>query len=142
MRKFPLKKIGDIFRGSPKKEELKSEVWTLDRTPTFAEERRDFTDEGRSTGAVYDKQKAMLRVDALARYLAICWSFFLAYVILAQGSETGAQIAPLFWSDRGINIIPFDLESGEFIAVVTTTTASVFGFLVIVANALFKAEKQ
>lgn len=136
-----MKKIGDILLGWRRKEESKSEVWTLDRTPTFAEERRDFTDESRVTGAIYDKEKAKVRVDALARYLAIGWSFFLAYVIIAQGAETGAQFAPVFWSERGVNIIPFDLESGEFIAVVTTTTASVFGFLVIVANALFKAEK-
>ena len=33
----------------------------------------------------------------------------------------------------------FDLTDAEFIAVVTTTTASVFGFLVIVARYLFRA---
>lgn len=38
-----------------------------------------------------------------------------------------------------ITIFPkFHLGQGEFIAVVTTTTASVFGFLVIISRGLFK----
>jgi hypothetical protein len=134
-----LKKIGGIFQSWRKKEGSKPDRWTLDKTPTFAEEVRDFTDEEAATGAKYDLEQAKIRIDSIARHLAIVWSAFLAYIIVAQGASNGAQVVLVPFTDRGLNVIPFDLAPSEFIAVVTTTTASVFGFLVIVANHLFKA---
>jgi hypothetical protein len=84
----------------------------------------------------YDEAKAKTRIDSLARNLAIVWTIFLIYIVLAQGNKDGA-----IWHICGISfqVLPkFNLESSEFIAVFTTTTASVFGFLVIVASYLFK----
>ena len=54
------------------------------------------------------------------------------YIIMAQGHRTGFVL----WDTH---LLPkFKMETAEFIAVVTTTTASVFGFLIIVANFVFK----
>jgi hypothetical protein len=69
--------------------------------------------------------------------LAIAWSLFLGWIILAQG----------FTDDKTLFLIipisgDFKLESSEFIAVVTTTTASVFGFLIIVARHLFSGSES
>lgn len=68
----------------------------------------------------------------MARALAISWSLFLAWVTLGQGFETNHYIFGI-WLVQG----EFHLETSEFIAVVTTTTATVFGFLVIVTRHLF-----
>lgn len=85
---------------------------------------------------VYDEGEAKNRVDALARRLAYIWTIFLIYIVIAQGNGDGFTQNIFGWNVR---IIPnFHLESAEFIAVFTTTTASVFGFLVIVATYLFK----
>lgn len=118
----------------------------LDPTPTFEEEVRDFQDFGAYSGSKpFDGEAAKTRIDKIARRLAIAWSAFLIYIILAQGFETGWVIefplAPNDW--RPIYLVrPFHLGTTEFVAVVTTTTASVFGFLIIVANHLFHRKKQ
>lgn len=84
----------------------------------------------------YDESEAKARIDALARWLATVWTVFLMYIVIAQGNGDGFTLNVFGWSAR---LMPnFHLESGEFIAVFTTTTASVFGFLVIVANYLFR----
>lgn len=60
----------------------------------------------------------------------------LIYIIFAQGVETGWRVEI---GGLSIPVLPvFQLDKTEFIAVVTTTTAAVFGFLVIVARGLFK----
>lgn len=88
----------------------------------------------------YDEGEAKTRIDALARRLAFVWTVFLMYLVIAQGNGDG--FTQKLWWGWSIRLIPrFHLESGEFIAVFTTTTASVFGFLVIVANYLFKRGK-
>lgn len=57
--------------------------------------------------------------------LAICWAAFLIIVVIAQFVAR--------WFGSG-------LHSEEFIAVVTTTTASVFGFWYLVGRYLFPKE--
>lgn len=107
----------------------------LDDSPTGEEEEAAFPDLRKARGDEYDEDKAKVRIDRIARWLAILWTGFLWYIILAQATRGG-----FVWF-LGFMVTaqqPFHLESSEFIAVVTTTTASVFGFLVIVANSLFK----
>jgi hypothetical protein len=87
-------------------------------------------------GVPYNEDDAKFRIDRLARWLAFIWTAFLMYIVLAQGNGDGTTISIL---GKTFQILPkFKLGSGEFIAVFTTTTAAVFGFLVIVANYLFK----
>lgn len=108
----------------------------LDPTPTGEEEAEAFPDIRTARGDQFDEESAKTRIDKLARWLAGLWTAFLWYIILAQGMHNGWH--PHFW--RYIPILPaYHLTDGEFIAVVTTTTASVFGFLVIVARYLFRA---
>ncbi|RWN17323.1 MAG: hypothetical protein EOR94_20770 [Mesorhizobium sp.] len=118
----------------------------LDPTPTFEEEVRDFQDFGAYSGfEPFDGEAAKTRIDKIARRLAITWSAFLIYIILAQGFETGWSVWLLVKANdwRQVYLIrPFHLGTTEFVAVVTTTTASVFGFLIIVANHLFHRKKQ
>ena len=90
-------------------------------------------------GLPYREGEAKTRIDTLARWLAAFWTVFLMYIVIAQGNADGTTIH-IF--DHTIQIMPrFKLGKEEFIAVFTTTTASVFGFLVIVANHLFKTPK-
>lgn len=116
--------VSSLVRSEPKR--------TLDDTPTGDEEFRDWNDEPLVSGENWDPDAARIRIDRISRTLAICWSLFLAWVILAQGFDTDHVIFWL-WPIQG----SFHLETSEFIAVVTTTTATVFGFLVIVARHLF-----
>jgi len=107
----------------------------LDPTPTGEEEARDFNDPPKARG-IYNKDAAKTRVDRIARHLAVAWTVILTYLIFAQGQPSGVYI-----NIHGVvlhSAPPFHLQPSEFIAVVTTTTISVFGFLVIVANHLFK----
>jgi hypothetical protein len=84
----------------------------------------------------YREGAAKTRIDMLARRLAFFWTLFLMYIVMAQGNADGTAIR---FFGKTFQVVPkFHLESSEFIAVFTTTTASVFGFLVIVANHLFK----
>jgi len=84
----------------------------------------------------YLEGPAKTRLDALARWLETVWTAFLMYAVMAQGHATGLT-AHVFGYD--VHLLPrFHLDKSEFIAVFTTTTAAVFGFLVIVANHLFK----
>lgn len=108
----------------------------LDRTPTGQEEDRDFDDQELAMGlGEYDEGHAKTRIDRLARRLATGWTIFLMYIVVAQGNKDGMRLK-IFGLD--IPLLPaFELESSEFIAVFTTTTVAVFGFLVIVANYLF-----
>jgi hypothetical protein len=113
----------------------------LDPTPTFEEELRDFEFEEAYAGTEpYDPDAARMRIDKIARRLALVWSIFLIYIILAQGLPRGWRVrveSHEFW------IIPiFKLETAEFVAVVTTTTAAVFGFLVIVSRHLFQSNNN
>lgn len=121
---------------------LSSPSLRLDPTPTWEEEWRDFLSEDRFRGVVpFDKESAKRRVDKIARRLAICWSAFLIYIILAQAFGHGLQIIMQWdWPPAKFSVQAFNLKSTEFIAVVTTTTASVFGFLVIIATNLFKSD--
>jgi hypothetical protein len=109
---------------------------SLDSTPTGEEEQREFPNQASAMGLPYDEGPAKTRIDGLARRLAIAWTIFLIYIVIAQGHKYGAALVIFgvkFW------IIPeFHLDKAEFIAVFTTTTGAVFGFLVIVANHLFK----
>src|SRR4051812_16979805 len=108
----------------------------LDASPTGEGEAKAFLDIRTARGDQYNEEKAKTRIDRIARWLAICWTLFLWYIILAQGHKVGFH-PHVIW--RYIPFQPtFHLDEGEFIAVVTTTTASVFGFLVIVASYLFK----
>lgn len=110
----------------------------LDPTPSGDEEYRDWLEESSLTPK-WDPDAARTRIDKIARRLAIFWSLFLVYMIMAQGNADGVAL-PIPWTSRTLIVVPrFHLEPSEFIAVVTTTTASVFGFLVIVARYLFKA---
>lgn len=112
----------------------------LDPTPTFEEEVRDFPDLAAYSGSKpFDGEAAKTRIDTIARWLAIVWSVFLSYIILAQGFRSGLLVfIPCTTPERSFYLIrPFHLETAEFVAVVTTTTIAVFGFLVIVANHLF-----
>lgn len=119
----------------------------LDRTPTYEEELRAFGSEEAYKGTKpFNEDQAKGRIDSIARWLAIVWSTFLIYIIFAQGIGTGLALE---WTTEGgvaerVPIMPvFHLESADFIAVVTTTTAAVFGFLVIVTNHLFfKRDKK
>jgi preprotein translocase subunit SecG len=109
----------------------------LDDTPTGQEEYDDFPDQRRLMG-YYDEDEAKTRIDALARRLAYVWTAFLMFIVLEQGNGDGTTATIM---GKTIQILPkFKLGSSEFIAVFTTTTASVFGFLVIVANYLFKRQ--
>ena len=114
---------------------------SLDRTPEGQEEYDDWLVPD-NLAPTWDPDAARLRIDTIARRLARSWSIFLVYLIVAQGNADGVRM-PIPWTDRHIPLVPvFHLEPSEFIAVVTTTTASVFGFLVIVARALFKHQQQ
>ena len=137
--KSPPKKTGGTFRIWPWNEDGKRKrsrgSVTLDSTPTGAEEYSDFDELPLVRGEGYNENQARSRIDGLARWLVLSWTAFLMYIVIAQGNADGFRIK-LFGVD--IPLIPvFDLESSEFIAVFTTTTVSVFGFLVIVANYLF-----
>lgn len=115
--------VSSLLRSEPRR--------LLDDTPTGDEEFRDWNDEPRVSGD-WDPDAARTRIDRMARALAVLWSLFLAWIILAQGYDTDhffLSLLPIHGA--------FHLESGEFIAVVTTTTATVFGFLVIVTRHLF-----
>lgn len=118
-----------LLRSEPKR--------ALDDTPTGDEEFRDWNDQPLVSGENWDADAARIRIDRIARALAIGWSLFLVWVILAQGYDTDHLIFWL-WPIQG----SFNLETSEFIAVVTTTTASVFGFLIIVARDLFSGTKR
>ena len=133
------KKTGGIFRiwpwsGDGKRRRSRGNV-TLDSTPTGEEEYSDFDDLSRARGEDYNESSARFRLDGLARSLVIGWTFFLMYIVIAQGNKDG--FGRTFWGIDFRFIPAFNLESSEFIAVFTTTTVSVFGFLVIVANYLF-----
>lgn len=83
----------------------------------------------------YNEDQAKTRIDRLARRLAGGWALFLVYIVIAQGNKDGMRLKVCGWD---IPLLPaFELESSEFIAVFTTTTVAVFGFLVIVTNYLF-----
>jgi len=120
----------------------------LDASPTGVEEDRDFDNFAAAKGtAPFDPEGAKTRIDRISRTLARIWTTFLIWAILAQGIKTGLYLSiPIIGWISHIQIgggklwlmPPFQLGGSEFIAVVTTTTASVFGFLVIVTNALFK----
>jgi hypothetical protein len=139
-----LKTIGDILRnwllvgaGSQPSTEPRLR---LDATPSGEEENRDFSDQNRAMGfdPPYREGAAKTRIDMLARRLAFFWTLFLMYIVMAQGNADGTAIR---FFGKTFQVVPkFHLESSEFIAVFTTTTASVFGFLVIVANHLFKRQ--
>ena len=111
----------------------------LDSTPTGEEEYRDFDDSKKARGLDdWNADHAKTRIDRIARTLAIAWTVVLVHMIYAQAAKTGLwlTIPGLEWQ---IQLFPqFHLGSTEFIAVVTTTTIAVFGFLVIVATHLFK----
>lgn len=118
----------------------------LDPDPTGEEELRAIAsgNEAIASGAAhYDEEAAKIRLDKVAHRLAIAWSVFLVCIIMMQGLKKGLSV-PLPMTVLGgdtLWILPhFDLESTEFIAVVTTTTATVFGFLTIVAGYLFKKQ--
>ena len=114
----------------------------LDPTPSGNEEDRDFPDQSRllKLDSPYLEGPAKTRIDILARWLASVWTIFLMYIVIAQGNADGTTI---YLCGKSFQILPkFHLESGEFIAVFTTTTISVFGFLVIVANHLFKRQND
>lgn len=105
---------------------------SIDKTPTGEEEFQDWTNEDKVKGASWDPDKARVRIDKIARALAISWSIFLMIVVIMQGTTVNAWICgfiPVFKS--------FHLSSTEFIAVVTTTTATIFGFLIIISRHLF-----
>lgn len=94
-----------------------------------------------SGAANYDEEAAKIRLDKIAHRLAVAWSIFLVVVIMMQGLKTGLQISfpsPILGYEAMWVLPKFDLEGAQFIAVVTTTTATVFGFLTIVAGYLFK----
>src|SRR5690242_8999848 len=70
-----------------------SNLLKLDPTQTFEEEVRDFGDPAAYSGArPFDGEAAKTRIDTISRALAICWTVFLAYIILAQGFESGWEI--------------------------------------------------
>lgn len=105
----------------------------LDPTPTYEEEVAAFEDPRRYQG--FDIEAARHRIDRIARWMAILWSFFLAYIIMAQGLASGWVFR---WGWFRVYLIPkFHLETSEFVAVVTSTTAAVFAFMVIIAKHLF-----
>jgi hypothetical protein len=98
-----------------------------------------------SGAANYDEEAAKIRLDKIAHRLAIFWSIFLVAVIMMQGVKTGLQIPfpfPILGYEAMWILPNFDLEGPEFIAVVTTTTATVFGFLTIVAGYLFNKKQS
>ena len=110
----------------------------LDSSPTGTEEWDAWLSEN-ALQPTWDPDQARVRIDKIARWLARGWSFFLVYLIFAQGIGTGVHLE-LPFTGRSLPIGPtFHLQSTEFVAVVTTTTISVFGFLVIVSRALFKS---
>jgi hypothetical protein len=121
-----------VIRRAPSPPEIR-----LDPTPTGDEEYRDWLSEADLT-PTWNPDAARTRIDKIARRLAIFWSVFLVYMIIAQGNGDGVVLR-LPWQRHIILVPHFHLQASEFIAVVTTTTASVFGFLVIVARYLFKA---
>lgn len=120
--------MSPLFRSAPR--------LRLDSTPTGEEEFADWNDERRLSGE-WDPNAARTRIEKISRTLVVSWSLFLAYIILAQGFRKGFLVLWL------IPVAPaFHLESSEFIAVVTTTTLSVFGFLIIVSRHLFSAKES
>lgn len=87
-------------------------------------------------GLPYREGEAKTRIDRLSRQLATAWAFFLMYIVIAQGNADGTSVVIFGYQ---LQLLPkFHLGEAEFIAVFTTTTAAVFGFLVIVANHLFR----
>lgn len=119
--------VSSLLRSEPRR--------ALDDTPTGDEEFRDWNNQPLVSGENWDANAARIRIDRIARRLALGWSLFLVWVILAQGYPTDYFFL-WFWPIHGA----FHLETSEFIAVVTTTTASVFGFLIIVARDLFSGK--
>ena len=142
--KLTLKKIGSILAnwlqlGVGIRRNIEPRL-KLDSAPSGEEEDRDFPDQNRAMGydPPYREGAAKTRIDTLARFLALIWTAFLMYIVMAQGNADGTTVH-LF--GESFQALPkFHLESSEFIAVFTTTTASVFGFLVIVATHLFKRQ--
>jgi hypothetical protein len=121
--------VSSLLRSEPKR--------ALDDTPTGDEEFRDWNDQPLVSGENWDVNAARIRIDRIARRLALGWSSFLVWVILAQGYPTDHYFM-WYLPIHGA----FHLETSEFIAVVTTTTASVFGFLIIVTRDLFSGSKK
>lgn len=112
----------------------------LDRTPTGEEEERAFPSFVKASGASskHHLDPARTRIDKLSRRLALGWTAFLMYIVVAQGNADGVAIR---MSGYYIPLVPhFHLKPSEFITVVTTTTASVFIFLTIIARSLFNAQ--
>lgn len=113
----------------------------MDSTPTGVEEWEAWLSEA-ALQPTWDPDKARVRIDKIARRLATSWSIFLAYLILAQGLGRAVFLDVPF-TRYYVQLFPkYHLESTEFVAVVTTTTASVFGFLIIVSRALFKDDAK
>jgi len=109
----------------------------LEPSPSGEAEASAFPDLPQARGD-WNPDKARVRIDRIARRLAVSWTAFLWVLIFLQGRRVGYHPHDF---GRFIPLIPaFHLEESAFIAVVTTTTASVFGFLVIIANHLFKKQ--
>lgn len=122
------------FQRSPSQPEI-----ILDDTPTGDEEFQAWLSP-EILQKKWDPDAARTRIDRISRRLATFWSFFLVYIIIAQGNGDGYTFP---WKFLGLSwrpLMSFHLPPSEFIAVVTTTTVTVFGFLVIVANHLFKTK--
>lgn len=113
----------------------RTRILQIDDTPTGREEDESFLEptgaKARGEGS-YDESNARTRIDGLARWLVVAWALFLMTLTWAQGAEDGLFIFGLQVASK------MNLAVPEFIAVVTTTTASVLAFLVIVTNYLFK----
>jgi len=106
------------------------EQWDIDKTPTGQEEQalfsrpelltsvkdtRDFLETADYRGDIVGKS----RFQAFALRIGKWWALMLIAVIFLQG----------------VNVLT--LEPEEFIAVVTTTTASIFGIVYVVGRYLF-----
>ncbi|MEZ5823959.1 MAG: hypothetical protein R3C97_04235 [Geminicoccaceae bacterium] len=123
-------KIGPIFITWHQKKDL-SDKWLLDDTPRSIEELHHFenpelllsSQDTRNVLENFDYRQDIIQKSWFSKFsyaISLPWCALLIFVIAAQGYEGG-------WG----------VESAEFIAIVTTTTASVFGFAYVLGRYLY-----
>jgi hypothetical protein len=115
-----------------KKTSSNNDIWLIDDTPQGIEEAWQF-DNPIDYESTKDTRNALENKDynqdiegkrsfrKFATRVGSWWAFMLICIVVAQGSD----------------YIPYHLEMEEFIAVVTTTTASFFGITFVVGRYLY-----
>jgi len=130
------KSIVHIFRNWRGEKDL-SDTWRLDRSPTGNEELLAF---GRPEllSSPDDHRRYLDNVDYGVDILEKRRFAKLSYGI----TRSWLIILPALVLFQGYEIWGFELDSSEFIAVVTTTTASFFGFSHVVGKYLYGPRRE